>query len=200
VFLPNYGVGLAETIIPAADLSEQISTAGTEASGTGNMKLALNGALTIGTWDGATIEMAEAIGAEDFFIFGLRVEEITALKASATTRACTTSSRPRAAPCARCNRSGAFSPGDPARHRELIDGLLQRDRYFLLADFAAYREAQAQADAALREPAEWAGAALRNIAGMGHFSTDRCVPSTSTVWSRAALAAGAAWSCAAHAG
>jgi starch phosphorylase len=189
VFLPNYGVGLAESIIPAADLSEQISTAGTEASGTGNMKLALNGALTIGTWDGANIEMAEAIGVEDFFIFGLRVEEIAALKATGYDPRLHYEQDLMLRHALDAIRSGAFSPGDPARYRELIDSLLQRDRYFLLADFAAYRAAQAQADRRYAEPAEWAGAALRNIAGMGPFSVDRCVREyIDGLWSRSALA------------
>ncbi|MCK7593219.1 glycogen/starch/alpha-glucan phosphorylase [Pseudomarimonas salicorniae] len=175
VFLPNYGVSLAERIIPAADLSEQISTAGTEASGTGNMKFAMNGALTIGTWDGANIEMAEAIGPEHLFVFGRRTEQLAELAALGYDPRLQVEEQPRLRRVLEAIASGAFSPGEPLRHRGLVDGLLQRDRYFLLADFADYLAAQQRVDALYREPAAWAEACLRNIAGMGGFSTDRTI-------------------------
>lgn len=189
VFLPNYGVSLAEAIIPATDLSEQISTAGTEASGTGNMKFAMNGALTIGTWDGANIEMAEAIGVDDVFEFGLRVEQLVGLRAAGYDPRLYAEQDLRLRRVLDSIASGAFSPGEPGRHRELIDSLLHRDRYFLLADFGDYLQAQARVDALYANPQQWAACALRNIAGMGRFSADRSVRDyIAGVWSPDALA------------
>jgi glycogen phosphorylase len=189
VFLPNYGVSLAEVIMPATDLSEQISTAGTEASGTGNMKFALNGALTIGTWDGANIEMAQAIGSEDFFEFGLRVEALAGLRATGYDPQLYLEQDLRLSRVLDAIASGAFSPGEPARHRELMESLRHRDRYFLLADFDDYLQAQARVDALYAQPLRWARSALRNIAGMGRFSADRSVIDyIDGVWSPAALA------------
>lgn len=175
VFMPNYGVSLAETIIPAADLSEQISTAGTEASGTGNMKFAMNGALTIGTWDGANIEMAEAIGESDLFVFGLRTGDIAELRALGYDPRWIASQNPQLQQVLDAIGNGAFSPGEPKRYRALIDGLLGADPYLLLADFADYVAAQARVDALYRDRDAWNACALRNIAGMGFFSTDRTV-------------------------
>ncbi len=184
VFLPNYGVSLAETIIPAADLSEQISTAGTEASGTGNMKFALNGACTIGTWDGANIEMAQAMGPENMFVFGLRAEQIVELKALGYEPGLCAQQNPALRRVLDSIAGGDFSPSEPQRYRELIDGLLTQDRYLLLADFASYVDAQRQVDALFREPAAWAQRVARNIAGMGGFSTDRTVAEyVARVWS-----------------
>jgi starch phosphorylase len=175
VFLPNYGVSLAEQIIPAADLSEQISTAGTEASGTGNMKFALNGALTIGTWDGANIEMAEAIGADELFVFGLRADEVARRKAEGHDPRWLAEADPALARVLDAVGGGAFSPAEPQRYQDLVQPLLQRDPYMLLADFADYRRAQAEADALFRDPAAWHARAARNIAGMGVFSVDRTI-------------------------
>jgi starch phosphorylase len=190
VFVPNYGVSLAEIIIPAADLSEQISTAGTEASGTGNMKLALNGALTIGTWDGANIEMAQAIGVDDVFIFGRRVEDIAGLRATGYDPQLYAEQDFALRQVLDAIADGAFSPGEPGRYRDLIHGLLHRDRYFLLADYSDYVAAQARVDALFETPHQWAAKALRNIAGMGTFSVDRSVREYwDQVWSPAALAA-----------
>jgi starch phosphorylase len=174
-FLPNYGVSLAEAIMPAADLSEQISTAGTEASGTGNMKFAMNGALTIGTWDGANIEMAEAIGEKYLFIFGLRAAEVELAKARGYDPRATADANPALKEVLAAIAGGAFSPGDPQRHRGLIDGLLARDQYLLLADFADYLRAQARADELFGERSTWADWSVRNIAGMGPFSVDRTI-------------------------
>ncbi len=175
VFLPNYGVSLAEVIIPAADLSEQISTAGTEASGTGNMKLALNGALTIGSWDGANIEMGEAIGEQHMFVFGLRANAVARLRAEgyAPRRYAERDAALRKALDAVAH--GAFSPDDPARYRGLVEGLLTHDTYMVLADFADYQAAQRRVDALYRQRTVWAGAVCRNIAAMGRFSVDRTV-------------------------
>ena len=175
VFLPNYGVSLAESIIPAADLSEQISTAGTEASGTGNMKFAMNGALTIGTWDGANIEMAQAIGEDDLFIFGLRIEGVAELRALGYDPRWIASQNPALKRVLDAIGNGSFSPADPKRYRALVDGLLGADPYLLLADFASYVAAQSHVDVLYRDPAAWNACALRNIAGMGFFSTDRTV-------------------------
>jgi starch phosphorylase len=175
VFLPNYGVSLAERLLPAADLSEQISTAGTEASGTGNMKFALNGALTIGTWDGANIEMAQAIGEDHLFVFGLRAEQVAQAKALGYDPRLHAEEDLALRGALGAIAGGEFNPSEPDRYRGLVDDLLARDPYFLLADFGAYLEAQARVDALFRTPARWAAWAVRNVAGMGHFSSDRTV-------------------------
>ncbi len=175
VFLPNYGVSVAEAVIPAADLSEQISTAGTEASGTGNMKFALNGALTIGTWDGANIEIAEAVGAENFFVFGLRTEEATALHVTGYDPRAHYESNAQLKEVLDALAAGQFSPAEPGRYRSLVDSLLDSDRYLLLADFASYLDAQEAVDGAFADPQAWAAKAIRNIAGMGNFSSDRSI-------------------------
>ena len=175
VFLPNYGVSLAELIIPAADLSEQISTAGTEASGTGNMKFALNGALTIGTWDGANIEMGQAMGEHNMFVFGLRAEAVARLKSQGYDQHRHVEKDAALRAVLGAIRSGTFSPGEPDRYRGLIDALRAHDTYLLLADFADYVAAQSRVDALFRQPGAWAAMAWRNIAAMGRFSVDRTV-------------------------
>jgi len=176
VFLPNYSVSLAEIIIPGADLSEQISTAGTEASGTGNMKFALNGALTIGTLDGATIEMRERVGADNMFTFGMHSNEIASLKLNGYRPEDIVSGDPDLAAVLDSIASGRFSPGEPERYRELIDGLLRGgDRYCLIADFASYRQAQQKADELFRQSSRWTAAAIENVAGMGYFASDRAI-------------------------
>ena len=188
VFMPNYGVSLAECIIPAADLSEQISTAGTEASGTGNMKFALNGALTIGTWDGATIEMAEAIGAEQLFIFGHRSEAVAEMRELGYSPRLIANENTELRAVLDAISTGMFSASEPTRYKALVDDLLNVDRYFLLADFAAYCAAQTRVDALYAKPAEWNAAVVRNIAGMGSFSADRTVQEyVDRVWSSASL-------------
>jgi len=175
VFLPNYSVSLAEVILPASDLSEQISTAGTEASGTGNMKFAMNGALTIGTWDGANIEMAEAMGVENMFVFGLRTDAVAKMKSWGYDPRLYAEENQSLQHVLDAIGGGVFSWGEPDRYRSLVQPLLHRDPYMLLADFADYVHAQAQVDALYRQPAAWAERALRNIAGMGAFSTDRTI-------------------------
>ena len=175
VFLPNYSVSLAELIIPAADLSEQISTAGTEASGTGNMKFALNGALTIGTWDGANIEMAQAMGEENMFVFGLRTNAVARTKELGYDPRLFVEQNLQLKRTLDAIANGEFSPGDCLRYRALTDNLLSRDTYMLLADFADYVATQSRVDDLFETPDAWAACALRNIAGMGAFSTDRTI-------------------------
>ena len=160
VFLPNYSVSLAEVIIPAADLSEQISTAGTEASGTGNMKFALNGAITIGTWDGANIEMGNAMGTDNMFVFGLRADAVAKIKSLGYDPRLYVEENRQLSGVLNAIAGGDFSPGEPARYRALVDGLLAYDTYFLMADFADYVATQERVDALYRIPAAWAEMAL----------------------------------------
>lgn len=175
VFIPNYGVSLAEMIIPAADLSQQISTAGTEASGTGNMKLAVNGALTIGTLDGANIEIMEKVGAENIFIFGNTSEQIENLRLSYNPRAIY-DSNPELKQALDQIRDGFFSPGDPGRFRPIYDSLINYgDRYMLLADYESYIATHEQVDALYRQTLRWDRKAIHNIANMGYFSSDRTI-------------------------
>jgi starch phosphorylase len=183
VFLPNYSVSLAEMIIPAADLSEQISTAGTEASGTGNMKFALNGALTIGTWDGANIEMAQAVGREHFFIFGLTAEQVLQVRALGYDPRLHYEENAQLKAVLDAIAHGAFSPGEPDRYRGLVDSLLHRDSYLLLEDFASYLDAQHRADRLFADRGAWADKSIRNIGGMGRFSSDRTIREyASRIW------------------
>ena len=150
-FIPDYRVSLAERIFPGSDLSEQISTAGFEASGTGNMKFALNGALTIGTLDGANVEIVERVGRENAFIFGLTAEEVEAKTASGYRPREVYESSPRLRRVLDFVSSGAFSPEDSGLFRPLVEGLLHHDPYMVLADFDAYVAAQAQVDEAWRD-------------------------------------------------
>ena len=175
VFLPNYSVSLAEWIIPAADLSEQISTAGTEASGTGNMKFAMNGALTIGTWDGANIEMAQAMGEENMFVFGLRADAVARMKELGYDPRLFVEQNLQLKRVINAIATGEFSPGDAQRYRALTDNLHNRDTYMLMADFTDYVATQLTVDALFATPEAWAARALRNVAGMGWFSTDRTI-------------------------
>jgi len=175
VFLPNYSVSLAEVILPAADLSEQISTAGTEASGTGNMKFALNGAITIGTWDGANIEMAQAMGEDNMFVFGLRADAVARMKSLGYDARLYIEENHQLRAVLEAIGAGVFSPGEPDRYRGLVEGLQSRDTYMLMADFADYVATQSRVDALYRDPAAWAARALRNISAMGGFSSDRTI-------------------------
>lgn len=176
VFLPNYNVSLAERIIPAADLSEQISTAGYEASGTSNMKFGLNGALTIGTLDGANVEMADHVGEEHMFIFGLKADEVEARKHHGDF-----SAHGEVAASHRLNdvlqaiRGGTFSPDDPSRYAGLVEGLLNYDRFLLCADFESYWAAQMRVEELWRQPKQWWRSAIYNTARMGWFSSDRTI-------------------------
>jgi starch phosphorylase len=175
VFLPNYSVTLAELVIPAADLSEQVSTAGTEASGTGNMKLSLNGALTIGTLDGANIEILEAVGKQNMFVFGMTDEQVEARHRAGYDPASVYREDAVLRAAIDAVASGAYSTGDAARHRPVVDALLSRDPFMVLADFTAYTAAQRDVENAYGDPDRWASMALRNVAGMGRFSSDETI-------------------------
>jgi starch phosphorylase len=175
VFVPNYNVSLAELIVPAADLSEQISTAGMEASGTGNMKLALNGALTIGTLDGANVEIRDHVGEANIFIFGLRAEEVADRRRRGLDAAATIAASPQLSEVIEALGDGLFSAGDPHRFAGLVDMLSYSDTYMVAADFDAYCEAQRNVDQLWRSPSRWRKAAILNIARMGWFSSDRAI-------------------------
>ncbi|MFV3076933.1 glycogen/starch/alpha-glucan phosphorylase [Niveispirillum fermenti] len=176
VMLPNYNVSQAEIIMPAADLSEQISTAGMEASGTGNMKLALNGALTIGTLDGANVEIREHVGADNIFIFGLTAAEVQDLRqGGAFDPRQVVAANPHLKRALDMIATGAFSPDDPGRFRPIVDSLLNGDHFLVTADFEDYRNAHAAAAALYRTPRDWAEKAILNVAGMGWFSSDRTI-------------------------
>ena len=184
VFIPNYGVSVAEVIMPGADLSEQISTAGTEASGTGNMKLAVNGALTIGTDDGANIEIRQNVGDDNIFIFGKLAHQVAEMRAAGYQPMRIYDNDPQLKAVLDSIAAGAFSPDEPARYRPLIDSLLWGgDHYLLLADYRAYIDAQARVDALYRDPQAWARCAIHNVAGMGPFSADRTIRQyASQIW------------------
>ena len=176
VFLPDYRVSLAEQIIPAADLSEQISTAGKEASGTGNMKLALNGAVTIGTLDGANVEIHEEVGDENIFIFGLQVEEVAELYARGYSPEAVLHSDPELAALLDWLRSDAFTPEQPGALSPVADSLVAGgDPYLVLADFRSYVEAQGRAEQAFANRRRWAAMAIRNVARCAKFSSDRSI-------------------------
>ena len=174
-FLPNYRVSLAERIFPASDLSEQISTAGKEASGTGNMKFALNGALTIGTLDGANIEIREEVGADNFFLFGMTAAEVDAQRKAGYRPRDFLEKDDELRAVLDLVATGFFSPGQPDLFRPLVQSLLESDPYMLLADFASYRECQERVSAAYRDPDRWTRMAILNIARMGKFSSDRTI-------------------------
>jgi glycogen phosphorylase len=176
VFIPNYDVSSAERIIPAADLSEQISTAGTEASGTGNMKLALNGALTIGTLDGANIEIRDEVGAENFFLFGLTTEQVDAVRRQGYDPASYYRGNAELKQALDMIASGFFCPENSKRYHEIVDTLLKHgDNFLLLADYASYVAAQDEVEELYRDPTEWTKRSILNVAGMGKFSSDRTI-------------------------
>ncbi len=175
-FIPDYNVSNAELIIPACDLSEQISTAGTEASGTGNMKLALNGALTMGTLDGANIEIRNEVGPDNIFIFGLAAEEVSALRAKGYHPRSYYESDTELKKALDMIGSGFFSPDAHDRFRPIVDKLLNHgDPFLLLADYASYIECQGRVDALYLSGDEWTKRAILNVAGMGKFSSDRTI-------------------------
>ena len=174
-FLPNYNVSLAEVIIPAADLSEQISTAGLEASGTGNMKMALNGALTIGTMDGANIEISEAVGLDNIFIFGMTTPEVEQRRAEGFRGRDALINSYRLKDVLDAIYDGLFSPDDTSRYHSLVDAVLGYDTFMVAADFESYVRRQRDVDALWSEPQAWARARVANISGMGWFSSDRTI-------------------------
>ncbi len=174
-FIPNYNVSLAERIIPGADLSEQISTAGMEASGTGNMKFALNGALTIGTLDGANIEIRDRVGDPNIFIFGLTAAEVAENRANGYVPRDVIEGNRELAQAVNAIASGVFSPDDPARYKDLMAGLYDHDWFMVAADFEDYCNAQRAVNARWADQASWRAAAIRNVAHVGWFSSDRTI-------------------------
>ncbi len=174
-FLPNYRVSLAEKIIPAADLSEQISTAGMEASGTGNMKLSMNGALTIGTLDGANIEIRDAVGADNFFLFGLTAAQVLEHRRANIPGRAAYEATPELKEVIDIVASGFFFPEDKALFQPLLDSLLGHDEYLVMTDYAAYSDSQRQVSAAFADAPGWTHKAALNIARIGGFSSDRTV-------------------------
>jgi starch phosphorylase len=182
-FLPNYNVSLAQLIIPAADLSEQISTAGMEASGTGNMKLALNGALTIGTLDGANIELRDHVGADNIFIFGLLAGEVEDRRRQGDSAAAAIAASPKLGEVLKQLETGIFSPDDPARYRGLVRALRDHDHFMVAADFDAYERTQREIAACWLDQASWWRRAVLNTARMGWFSSDRAIREyASDIW------------------
>ena len=182
-FIPNYRVSLAERIIPAADVSEQISTAGMEASGTGNMKFSLNGALTIGTLDGANIEIREKVGAENFFLFGLTTDEVAQRKRDGYRGRAIYESNAEIREVLDLVASGFFSPEDKNLFRPLVESLLDDDRYMVLADFDGYSRAQAEIARLYQQPDKWWKSAILNVARTGWFSSDRTIKEyASDIW------------------
>jgi starch phosphorylase len=175
VFLPNYNVSLAESIIPASDLSEQISTAGMEASGTGNMKLALNGALTIGTLDGANIEILEHVGPDNIFIFGMTTDQVEARRRRGLDMTDTIAASPALGQALDEIAAGYFSPEDPNRYRGLVDAVRHHDHFMVAADFDAFAAKQAEVAQRWQDKASWWRSSILNIAQMSWFSSDRAV-------------------------
>lgn len=175
VFLDNYRVSLAEKVIPAADLSEQISLAGTEASGTGNMKFMMNGALTIGTLDGANVEMKEEMGSENIFIFGMTVEEVDALRAKGYRAMDYYENNSELRKAINQIRDNYFSPTEPGVFQDIVNSLLHHDRFLLMADFDAYLKCQERVSEAFEDPDHWFTMAILNVASSGKFSSDRTI-------------------------
>ena len=175
VFLTNYNVSLAETIIPAADLSEQISTAGMEASGTGNMKFALNGALTIGTLDGANIEIRDHVGAENIFIFGLTAAEVEERRRAGIDASAAIEASPTLEEVLDAVGAGVFSPDDRARYASLARGLRHHDHFMVATDFDDYRYAQTAVTTLWHDRAQWWKKSILNTARVGWFSSDRAI-------------------------
>jgi starch phosphorylase len=175
-------------VYPAADLSEQISTAGKEASGTGNMKFSMNGALTIGTLDGANIEIREAVGADNFFLFGLTAQEVAAKKAMGYNPWDDYNRNPELKQVIDLITSGYFSHGDRNLFKPLLDALLYRDEYLVLADYSSYVEAQDRVSQAYRDQDHWTRMSLLNVARMGKFSSDRSIRDyLQTIWKAPAV-------------
>ncbi|XP_057198009.1 glycogen phosphorylase, liver form [Triplophysa rosa] len=183
IFLENYRVSLAEKVIPATDLSEQISTAGTEASGTGNMKFMLNGALTIGTMDGANVEMAEEAGEENLFIFGMRVEEVAEMDKEGYDAMQYYENLPELKQAIDQIKSGYFSPKQPEMFSDIINMLFHHDRFKVFADYESYVKCQERVSALYKDQTEWTRVVIKNIAASGKFSSDRTIKEYATeIW------------------
>ena len=175
VFFPDFNVKNAHHVYPAADLSEQISTAGKEASGTGNMKFSMNGALTIGTLDGANVEIREEVGADNFFLFGLTAEKVYELKAKGYHSKQYYDSDPELREAVDQISSGSFSRGDRNLFKPLVDSLLYGDPYLLFADYRSYVESQEQVSLTYKDQTKWTRMSILNVARMGKFSSDRSI-------------------------
>jgi starch phosphorylase len=183
VYLENYRVSMAEKIIPSCDLSEQISTAGTEASGTGNMKFMLNGGLTIGTMDGANVEMAEEMGMENIFIFGMRVDDVQALQKRGYRAADYIAKHPELEQCVEQIESGFFTPDQPDCLHDLLNVLRNNDRFYVCADYEDFVNVQEKVSELYMDQDAWNRKALFNIASSGKFSTDRTIREYATdIW------------------
>src|SRR4030095_12008731 len=188
IFIKNYGVTLAEKIIPASDLSEQISTAGFEASGTGNMKFALNGALTIGTLDGANVEINKEVGNDNIFIFGLTADEIMRKRKESYNPAVYCESNPELRMVIDMLKSNFFNKSEPGIFDPIVNELLLRDYYFVMADFEAYSEAQKKVDLEYINTDLWTRKSIINTANMEKFSSDRAVKEyASDIWNTSSL-------------
>ncbi len=188
VYPANYNVTMAEMLIPAADLSEQISTAGKEASGTGNMKFALNGAVTIGTLDGANVEIRDHVGADNIYIFGMTADQVQAARDGYVTQSYIDAS-PILSEVISQIRDGVYSPGDPTRHWSVLEKLLRDDYFMVAADFDAYWDAQRKVDAGFKDKDGWARMAVLNTARTGWFSSDRTIQGyAADIWGVASLA------------
>src|SRR6202167_6326863 len=189
VFLPNFNVTNSQRIYPGADLSEQISTAGKEASGTGNMKFQMNGALTIGTMDGANIEIRQEVGAENFFLFGLTAAEVQARRASGYQPMDLYHSQPELREVINLIRDGYFSRGNSEQFLGLVGNLLHDDPYMVLADYQSYADCQRQVDAAYRNTDRWTRMSILNTARSGKFSSDRSIREyCAEIWNAKAVA------------
>jgi len=175
VFYPDFNVKNSEWVYRAADLSVPISTAGKEASGTGNMKFSLNGALTVGTLDGANVEMCEAVGEENFFLFGLNTKEVSELKAKGYRPRDYYDQNAELGEAIDAIQSGVFSNGDSNVFKPLVDSLLDHDPYLVLADYASFDECQEKVSAAYQNQSQWAKMSILNVARMGYFSSDRAI-------------------------
>ncbi|WP_321163472.1 glycogen/starch/alpha-glucan family phosphorylase [Corynebacterium variabile] len=175
IYPPNYDVSMAEKLIPAADLSEQISTAGMEASGTGNMKFALNGALTIGTLDGANVEIREQVGADNFFLFGLTTDEVAERRQMPDHSRAAIDQSQALRDVLQAVAEGTFSPGEMYRYGGLVDNMWNSDWFLVASDFDSYDAAQDRVDEIYRDTAQWQRKALINVARMGFFSSDRSI-------------------------
>jgi glycogen phosphorylase len=175
VFLPNYNVSLAEVIVPAADISEQISTAGMEASGTGNMKLAMNGAVTVGTYDGANVEISEQVGKDNIFIFGLSAAEVILTRQGGYHPQDIVNKSPHLKAALEAIGGGMFSPSEPHRYGDFVNRIVNSDWFMVAADFASYSEALSKAEALWQTPVRWNQIAIRNTARTGWFSSDRTI-------------------------
>jgi len=174
IFVPNFGVSLAQLIMPAAELSEQISTAGYEASGTGNMKFALNGALTIGTYDGANIEIREEVGEDNFFLFGLSAEEIFQARANYDPRKFIEQNSELSQVMNQLSH-GYFSPENPGLFQPIVDSIMSGDRYCILADYKSYVECQEKVSQVYHDREKWTTMSILNVARSGKFSSDRAI-------------------------